>query len=307
MHFASDVMYITFFGALHEGRKNSEDVFFMSLRYLFVDWTEVSTCQVKDSYFNLNWVTRDVTTAVGEDMEVPEMIPISAKEKDGHLKNKEKYLAFARECKHLELLAEHEVIVSGQGVILEDVVQKRAGRTKKTWRRAINLMDVAAYFLRGFSGMPKFATFTGILRCHCDIVTVLHEAACILRKMIAVRDIRHIHAPDGNKEETGTPVDNITETQPSYGYKSVEEEFVEKEREKEHLEQLWKLFLRYETKKTTEGKLWRVTSTVPIDLFKSEHLGSDIDDESEDGAEQPSEKKDWIRKAKNMEEEDYGF
>ena len=271
--FAMDSMYQTLVSLCHDGRKNAVDEFFMSVGYLFIEWTSCPSCLVSDSNVILHWRTRNITTAVDEDQEIPDMIPLSDRDPNMDTKNKEAYDNFARKCTHVHLGAEHDVMVRSKGIGGAEVVRKRAGKKRETWRRGINLMDVAAYLIRGLSALPKMRdiTFYDILGCHRDSVTVLHDVACVLRKVLSCQDVRDIHY----REEGQTSADNFLDTQTRELTYSGENPC---EAEKEDLKELFRLLMPTESKKNLDGKLWRATCTVQYEDFYSEHVDDDDED-----------------------------
>ena len=207
-------LYSNLKGMYTETRKNARMNFFKKVGYLFMDWNAHKECTVRDSAVHLGWVA-----PLGHHIDdmirvkhVPRTSQFVGKKKavkskkveawDGLYNNNEvdniwaghgngaRYIEFGRTAKDVTLLAEHDVVLCKKKE--ENVVRRRSGKERKTWRRAINLMDIATRLIEDCCGyLPKHPAFD-VLRAHKYSIPLIYCVARTIRVILSTRKTRKI-------------------------------------------------------------------------------------------------------------------
>ena len=196
-YYALNYLYHALLKSFTRTRRSAKMAFFNSVGYLFMNWKSYDECEVKDSDVQLRWAAPFGESALGTwDVN---LIEASETYKENTLSvdngNVAAYERFGRAASDVVLLASHDVFVrddkSDCGTN-ESGQRRRAGNEKRSWKKAINLMDVVLRVLECLCGFPSWFPSHDILRAHEYSIPLLYTLARTLRKILSMVPSRHI-------------------------------------------------------------------------------------------------------------------
>lgn len=71
-----------------------------------------------------------------------------------------------------------------RGRVNQGIVQNRAGKERRKWKRGLNIIDVSATIIRALCGFEKGDSFYDILASHFDSIRVLYSVGKVLSLLL---------------------------------------------------------------------------------------------------------------------------
>ena len=180
--FAMNHLYSAITHHMNSSRKQAPAEFFQFFGYLFVDWKKYPSCKVNDSHVSLTWCFDEAIDVTTQKSDIPTSVVISDCCSDAAAENEERYKEFARSRTELMIAVEHDVLVKQNGK--RSAIRKHIGDERKKWKRIINLMDAAAYFLKGICGIEKQTSIFQMLQYNRNSIAAIFYFAKALRLVV---------------------------------------------------------------------------------------------------------------------------
>jgi len=209
-----DAEYVSFrsYGELtkhfNNSRRWSITMLCESLFYLFYDWKfeskekdigPVSLEEDKET-LSLKWVGPRLSKPLSL-RDIPKTSCTAAAVDE----NVEKFTNFIRERTDVQLIVTHVAYVSKKA---GTVIRKRRGTVKKTWKRVISFLDMAALFLHSYSGLDKNSNVHEVLQYSEYSIITCYLLALGLRDFVEKQEVVKVEASSELQEPRRPPYES---------------------------------------------------------------------------------------------------